>query len=132
MTQTQEIYSTDELGELCVTFQFTFKKITSECRDTREAYTRDLDTLAWMSACYATSKLQASIKAHHDFMRSAEWKYGSDCFDWGVYHISQLRMKLCIDLVRIVALGSKEKTKHDLMCVEKALTDLSDHHVMYK
>ncbi len=132
MTQTQEIYTTDELFQLFITYKSTLNKIKLECRDTREAYTRDLDTLAWMSACYATPKLQASIKAHHEFMVSADWKFGSDCFDWDVYHISQLRMKLCIDLVRIVAFGSKEKTKHDLMCVEKALTDLSDHHVMYK
>lgn len=127
MTQTQEIFTTGDLAELCVTFRHALEKIQGTCRITREDWVKDIDTLEWLASCYTMPKLLSSIDVHHDFMRSTEWKYGSGCFDHGAWLTTKTRFVLCIELVEVVARNSKEKTKQDLMCVKKNLSDLFDH-----
>ena len=106
---TEDIFTTSEL-EVFYTSTFTAgKRIENQERiagvhgDIVENYIADIKQLFEMSEFFASKKLQDSISAHKDFLRSSDWKHGSSCFSWQEWKCLRLQQKLSLQCISLIA-----------------------------
>lgn len=104
-----DIFTTSEL-EVFHTSTFadgkrieTRERIAGVHADIVENYIADIKQLFEMSEFFASKKLQNSVAAHKDFMRSSAWKHGSSCFSWQELKCLRLQQKLSLQCIALIA-----------------------------
>lgn len=103
------IFTTSELEVFYTSTFASCKRIENQERiagvhgDIVENYIADINQLFEMSEFFASKKLQDSIAAHKDFLRSSDWKHGSSCFSWQEWKCLRLQQKLCLQCIALIA-----------------------------
>jgi len=104
-----DIFTTSELEMFFTNSLSSGKRIENQKRavgvhaDIVENYIIDINQLFNMSEFFASKKLQDSIAAHKDFLRSSEWNHGSSCFSWQELKCLRLQQKLCLQCIALIA-----------------------------
>ena len=104
-----DIFTTSELGVFYTSTFAAGKRIENQERiagvhaDIVENYIADINQLFEMSEFFASKKLQNSVAAHKDFLRSSDWKHGSSCFSWQELKCLRLQQKLSLQCIALIA-----------------------------
>ena len=104
-----DIFTTSELEVFYTSTFAAGKRIESQERiagvhgDIVENYIADIKQLFEMSEFFASKKLQDSVAAHKDFLRSSDWKHGSSCFSWQEWKCLRLQQKLSLQCISLIA-----------------------------
>lgn len=104
-----DIFTTSELEVFYTSTFATGKRIENQERiagvhaDIVWNYIADINHLSNTSEFFASKKLQDSIAAHKDFLRSSDWKHGSSCFSWQELKCLRLQQKLSLECIALIA-----------------------------
>ena len=109
-----DIFTTSELEVFYTSTFAASKRIENQERiasqqiagvhgDIVENYIADINQLFEMSEFFASKKLQNSVAAHKDFLRSSDWKHGSSCFSWQEWKCLRLQQKLSLQCISLIA-----------------------------
>ena len=109
-----DIFTTSELEMFYTSTFAASKRIENQERiasqqiagvhgDIVENYIADINQLFEMSEFFASKKLQDSVEAHKDFLRSSDWKHGSSCFSWQELKCLRLQQKLSLQCISLIA-----------------------------
>ena len=104
-----DIFTTSELEMFYTSTFAASKRIENQERiagvhgDIVENYIADINQLFEMSEFFASKKLQDSVAAHKDFLRSSDWKHGSSCFSWQEWKCLRLQQKLSLQCISLIA-----------------------------
>lgn len=104
-----DIFTTSELEVFYTSTFAAGKRIENQERiagvhgDIVENYIADIKQLFEMSEFFASKKLQDSVAAHKNFLRSSDWKHGSSCFSWQEWKCLRLQQKLSLQCISLIA-----------------------------